>query len=357
MIVKKKNIINLFLLILSLSVVFLSIEIYLKTFYPQNLSGSWRIRNENGLITNKNSGEAKHFWKNSEELGEGGRGEELYAKYSFGKYNNRIYKNLLVDQSNEKILILGDSYTFGWLLNDEDTFVYQLQKKFINKFFVNSASGGWGTADHLKYIQLYCKKINPKEVWIFFNNADISRSISSNLYKIDYYGNLIELNPRISIQQRIKLFINSFYLYHWLLENSHSVQLIRNSFIKIPDHNITFNKIKKSSNESNYFVKKLFIELKKESELCKANLKIFYLGWPIDKEHLNNETKSFINLTNKEKFFIKHDIKFYNLMYSKHMINVKNNVNYYRLKEGHPNKYGNTNIFLSVVDVLKYINL
>lgn len=91
--------------------------------------------------------------------------------------------------------------------------------------------------------------------------------------------------------------------------------------------------------------------------MCKANLKIFYLGWPIDKEDLNNETKSFINLTNKDKFFINHDIKFYNLMYSKHMINVKNNVNYYRLIEGHPNKYGNTNIFLSVVDVLKYINL
>lgn len=354
MIVKKKNIINLFLLILSLSVVFLSIEMYLKNFYPQNLSGSWRIRNENGLITNKNSGEAKHFWKKREDLG---KGEELYAKYSFGKYNNRIYKSLLVDQSNKKILILGDSYTFGWLLNDEDTFVYQLQKKFINKFFVNSASGGWGTADQLKYIQLYCKKINPKEIWIFFNNGDISRSISSNLYKIDYYGNLIELNPGISIQQRIKLFINSFYLYHWLLENSHSVQLIRNLFIKIPDHNITFNKIKKNSNESNYFVKKLFIELKKESELCKGNLKIFYLGWPIDKEDLNNETKSFINLTNKDKFFIKHDIKFYNLMYSKHMIKVKNNVNYYKLKEGHPNKYGNTNIFLSVVDILKYINL
>jgi len=76
MTVKKKNIINLFLLILSISVVFFSIEIYLKNFYPQNLSGSWRIRNENGLITNKNSGEAKHFLKSRKELG-GGRGRTI----------------------------------------------------------------------------------------------------------------------------------------------------------------------------------------------------------------------------------------------------------------------------------------
>jgi hypothetical protein len=360
MILSKKNIINFFLFILSLSIVFFFIEIFLKNFYPQNLSGSWRIRDESGLIINKKNSESKHYWKNKEEIKKksGGGEAELNVKYSFGEFNNRIYKNLLVDESNEKILILGDSYTFGWLLNDEDTFIYQLQKNFMNKFFVNSANGGWGTADHLKYIQLYCKKINPKEVWIFFNNADINRSILSNLYKIDYDGKLIELNPKISFQQKIKIFLNSFYLYHWFLENSHSVQLIRNSFIKIPDHNITdhnitFNKIKNSLNDSSYFVKKLFIEIKKETELCKANLKIFYLAWPIDKEDHNNETKSFINLTTKEKFYIKHDIKFYNLKYSKHMIDVNKNADYYKLKEGHPNKFGNKNIFLSIVNMLK----
>ncbi len=74
MILSKKNKINLFLFILSLSIVFLVIEIFLKNFYPQNLSGSWRIRNESGLITNKKSGEAKHYWKNSEEIKKKGGG-------------------------------------------------------------------------------------------------------------------------------------------------------------------------------------------------------------------------------------------------------------------------------------------
>ena len=66
MIALKKILINLFLLILSFSAVFLCIEIFLKYHYPQDLSGSWRIRNESGLITNKNKGESKHSW--------GGRG-------------------------------------------------------------------------------------------------------------------------------------------------------------------------------------------------------------------------------------------------------------------------------------------
>ena len=72
MILSKKNKINLFLFILSLCVVFFFVEIFLKNFYPQSLSGSWRILNKSGLITNKNSGEAKHYWKNREEFGGGG---------------------------------------------------------------------------------------------------------------------------------------------------------------------------------------------------------------------------------------------------------------------------------------------
>lgn len=278
--------------------------------------------------------------------------EELFVRYSFGEYNNRIYKNLLVDQSSEKILILGDLFTFGWLLNDEDTFVYNLQKKFINKFFLNSASGGWGTADHLKYLQMYCKKINPKEVWIFVNNSDIDRSIRSNLYDIDNDRKLIELNPKLSLSQKIKVLANSVSFYNFLLENFHSIQLIRIFFTQTPEHNTTFNKKHKFFNDPNSFGKILFIELKKKTELCKSDLKIFYISWPILEKSSTN-TQNFINLTEKENFYSKNDIKFYNLKYSKHMADVKKNVHYYSLNVGHPNKLGNEKIFLSVLDVLK----
>ena len=341
MIALKKFFINLFLLILSFSVVFLCIEFFLKYHYPQDLSGSWRIRNESGLITNKNKGESKHSWG----------GGELNVRYSFGEYHNRIYQNLLVDYPNEKILILGDSFTFGWLLNDEDTFIYQLQEKFNNTLFINAAAGGWGTADHLKYTELYCKKINPKEVWVFLNNDDIQRSINSNLYKIDNNDELIKLNPQVNINQKIKFFLNSFFLYQWLLENFHSIQLIRNVLIKIPDSNITFSKIKNSTHDSNFLAKKLFIELKKETKFCNSDLKIFYLGWP--EWHNDNKILNFIKLANKENFFYNNNINFFNLGYTNYMIDINKNENFYKLKEGHPNKLGNKKIFFAILSILK----
>jgi hypothetical protein len=339
---KVKNI-NFFLIILSFFIAFLCIEIILKYFYPQNLSGSWRFRHESGLIMNKNSGEAKHFWKSERD------GELLSASYSFGKYHNRTYKDLFVDSLENKVLILGGSDTFGWLLNDSDTFVYKLQKKFVNKSFINAATAGWGIADYLKYTELYCKNINPKEVWLFLNNDEILRSIKSNLYKIDNDDKLIKLTPKISFQQKVKFFLNSFYLYQWLLENFHSIQLIRNIIIKIPDPNISFNKEIKYTDNSNLFIKNLLIELKKETNACDANLKLFFLGWP---EFDDNKILNFINLANKENFFVNNSIDFYNLLYSKYMVDINKNLNYYKLKEGHPNKFGNNQIFLAVQDVL-----
>jgi hypothetical protein len=35
------------------------------------------------------------------------------------------------------------------------------------------------------------------------------------------------------------------------------------------------------------------------------------------------------------------------------MIDVKKNENYYKLKEGHPNKLGNKKIFFAILSILK----
>jgi hypothetical protein len=338
----KKFFINFFLVILSLFVAIVAIEFFLKYFKPQDLSGSWRLRDETGLNLNKNSGESKHsFNKNS-----------LKVKYSFGKYHNRKYPNLFGNEK-KKILILGDSFTFGWLLNDEDTFIYLLQKKFKDKTFINAAAGAWGTTDHLRYIENYCKKINPKEVWIFLNNEDIPRSIRSNLYKLDNEGKLIKLIPQISFQQKIKFFLNSSLIYQWLIEHSNFIQLIRNNFIKISDHNITYDKIKNNQSHSDYnlFAKKLFLEINNQTKLCNANLKIFYIGWPLWNE--NYETLDFIKLAEKENFFIKNSIVYFNLGSTIYMNNINNNVDYYKFEEGHPNKFGNKNIFFAIQSFLK----
>ena len=48
------------------------------------------------------------------------------------EYHNRIFKNLIKKTDRPKILVLGDSFTFGWLLEDKNTFVYKSKKIMRN---------------------------------------------------------------------------------------------------------------------------------------------------------------------------------------------------------------------------------
>ena len=150
---------------------------------------------------------------------------------------------------------------------------------------------------------------------------------------------------------KLKLFLNSFKLYQKLLENSHSIQLIRNFFVNIPNDDITYGKSGISMDDINFYAKSLFVELKKETKLCKADLKVFYLGWPEVK--YDSKTKDFVNIASAENFFFKNNINFYNLTNSKYMANISKNLEYYKLKEGHPNKFANKIFFNSILNELK----
>lgn len=346
MIFFKKIFFNFILIIISFFISFLIVEFFLKNFYPQNLSGSWRIIHESGLMLNKNIGSSEHIWGS-------GTADKINIKYSFGKYHNRLYKNQSRNYSKDKILILGDSFTFGWLLEDKDTFVYNIQRNINNKLFINAASGGWGMADYVKYTELFCKEIAPTEVWVFLNNSDVDRANNSNLYKLDSEGNLDAIIHKKTNLEKLKFILNSYLFYDLLLEKSHAIQFIRNSLLRFYNVNLASNKIEDRKNYYKNILlgKALLTRLKKETTSCGANLKIFYLGWPLLFMQ-SDEMTHFIKLIKEEDFILKNDIMFYDLSLTKEMKDVQINLNKYSLKEQHPNKKGNQKILSAILSVI-----
>ena len=127
------------------------------------------------MYLNKSSGKSKHQYFKGKDF--------VDVKYSFGQYYNRLYEDFS-PQNRDKILVLGDSFTFGWLLKDKDTFIYKLQNDFLNQYFVNSAAGGWGFDDYAKFLKSYCHEIQPQNIIIFISNVsnDLRDSRYSNLY-------------------------------------------------------------------------------------------------------------------------------------------------------------------------------
>ena len=222
----------------------LGIEIGTIFIAYQPKSTTWRTINKNGLMANKENIKAIHeHW------------EGRKIKYSFGEYGNRISLDNSLNKKNKKnfsssdscrYLAIGDSMTFGWLVNYEKTFPFLIQKYLNEKFdkqifFLNSGAGGWGYADYPAYLEIYKEKLqdlNLNGIIVFGNIDDARRASVSNLYS------LIDNQKTISVKRsnnfyyskvgQIKRFLDTKYIseiYNFSLQHFNTVRILKNYFL------------------------------------------------------------------------------------------------------------------------------
>ena len=146
----------------------------------------------------------------------------------------------------KKILVFGDSFTFGWLLNEKDTFVFKLQNHIENRkrkrCFLNAAAGGWGLSEYLAYTEDFIQRIKPDVLLIFLNLDDVSRILRKKMFKLE--NGILRRNRSNKNSLTFKEVVNSLPLYNWLLERSHVVNLMRKIILT------GFNNQKYTLNES-----------------------------------------------------------------------------------------------------------
>lgn len=299
---------------------FLLIELYFKAFNPQDLNASWRMYGKNGLLLNSKNKKVSHYFSGKK-----------YASYTFGEFHNREYG---FDKTADTILTLGDSFTFGWLLNDEDTFVFKLNKKIPKYKFINAAAGGWGTSDQLSYFMNFCNIIKPKYTLVFINLGDIERSIKSNLFKIDKNKNLIEGKNEI---MKIKVILDKSIIYNFLVTNIHTVAFLKSIYLD----KLHVNQKKKfiPKREQNFiFAKKLLLKFKEEGKKCGTKLFFINLGW----KNYNTFTDDFSKTSNflrENKPFLDKNFNYIDLNTNLRVMHL--NKTYTIPIDGHPNALGN----------------
>ena len=216
----KKTIQNLLLFFLAAVIALTLVEVVIRTTIPQNLSGFWRVKTDNGLLVNKSSGSAKH---------------QLGNRIVYYHFYEPHLRDSYTRNGTIQILVLGDSFTFGWLLDKKDTYVSLLQDYADHAFrpgmfnFLNAAAGGWGLADYLAYVEEFGTQINPALILLFLNTDDVGRSIKSGLYELTDSGALYAKRRKVpwSLEKR---WLNSLPGYQLLLEHSHLMQLARTAY-------------------------------------------------------------------------------------------------------------------------------
>ena len=102
-------------LVISTLLSLIILELGVRLFIPQDKKITWIEMHERGFVMNQHGGSAFHEF------------EERRVDYDFTAYRTRGDQNTTIDSAASNILILGDSFTFGLLLNEEDTYISHLQ--------------------------------------------------------------------------------------------------------------------------------------------------------------------------------------------------------------------------------------
>lgn len=194
-------------------------EVLIRLAAPQPLNGFWTIDTPTGLRVNKSSGWSRHQF-----------GRRIVHYHFFPPH----LRDTPIKDGAIHILMLGDSFTFGWLLKQEDTYVHHLQELADSEFgagvfqFLNAGVGGWGTADYVAYVEEFGDLVRPDIVLVFIHTDDIGRSLRYGLYK--FAGpDAQELVRRPAPDSRFKHLAKRTPGCQLLLEHSHLAQFLRSS--------------------------------------------------------------------------------------------------------------------------------
>jgi hypothetical protein len=141
-----------------------------------------------------------------------------YSNNSLGLRGPEIHA-----KTKPRILVLGDSFTYGIGVNDEETFCSILQTLLPGNEIINAGNGGKGTDYALKFYRTKGKQLEPDVVILVFCGNDFSDNQLNVYYSPD-------LTPKVLNQQ--KPFVTRFAIYDWLITHSHVAGLLKSVSIK-----------------------------------------------------------------------------------------------------------------------------
>jgi hypothetical protein len=275
------------------------------------------------------------------------------------------------------VLFLGDSFTFGWLLNDGKTYISQLQDMYPDIELLNAASGGWGTADQLRYLELFCARVKPQLVVSVVNLDDLERSLAENLYAFDAASKTPRRIERDLSERTLRQKINESWVYRSVLKQSHLYRFVRSSLLDV--FPVVFDPFMEGRDEavreflqkgdtssfesssSKEFVnvgtfgtkeespqwtptdlmKQLYTAIQQVTDECGADLWVVWLGWQKLAPSGGFTSASLFEMT-RGGFFRDSRIDFYNLEDSAPMKTLRENYEMYTHAphDSHPNELG-----------------
>jgi len=131
-----------------------------------------------------------------------------------------------------RIMTLGDSFTIGYEVQQEETYSAILEKYLRSKGYtvevINTGVSGFGTAEELVFFQEEGLKYHPDVVILGYYENDQIDNRRSDLFRL--------VNDRLVLHKKeylpavkVRNFLNSFFVYRWLSEHSYLHNYLNNN--------------------------------------------------------------------------------------------------------------------------------
>jgi len=191
------------------------------------------------------------------------------------------------NSSDQKIIIVGGSFTQGWGVNDDETFSYKLQKELKNFSIKNYGQSGYsGVQSYLLLKELLHQTKNPKLIIYGFIDHHEYRNVArgewlETLLKYSRTGHVNSPKvPFVTLNKKKELIFHkpSGYLQLPLREDLSLVALIEKTIMK--------HTTKRRKKQQKEVARKIFLKMKNISE--KFNSKFIVVNLKSNIEEYNN---------------------------------------------------------------------
>jgi hypothetical protein len=131
-----------------------------------------------------------------------------------------------------RILLLGDSFTYGTGVNDDETFAHKIETDLsdVPVEVINAGNGGTGTDFALKFFMTRGREFRPDLVVLCFYANDFQDNERLEFFALDEKGSL-QVKPLDQSFWKRKAFLASIPGYDWLCRHSHFFNFLKQGAI------------------------------------------------------------------------------------------------------------------------------
>lgn len=213
------------LLIVSLGFSFGIVELYVRYFHPQEVAP---IR----FVFDSQLGDVSTPNQRGRKI-KPGAFDHTYSHNSLGWRASKEYS--FEKQAEHRILFLGDSFTYGFGVNDDQTFAFLTEKHLLDEHIsvevINAGCSGKGTDFAVKLFQVWGDKFNPDLTVVCFTANDFIDNERGEYFSVSPDG---EITPKVLQRSKgvAKTILYHLPGYNWLISWSQAANLVKEAGVK-----------------------------------------------------------------------------------------------------------------------------